>query len=129
MHLFQKQVSLLTTNHANLDSTRALPPFFGAVVNAIVFLSLDLGVAFPSSGCLVPRFGDQMRIETSTFIAILALLVLAYLYSKWSNHRDAWIQLRRFVDVSGIGPKELEISDVIIQMLTCYSSSRHTTLR
>ena len=87
-----------------MGSTKALPPFFGAMINAIAFLSLDFGLAFPSTGCLVPRFEDQMRIETLSFIALLALLVLAYFYSKARGHDDAWIQLRRFVDVSGIGP-------------------------
>ena len=110
MHPFQIQVSLVTTNHANMGGSRALPPLFGAIVNAIVFLSLDFGIAFPSSGCLVPRFEDQMRIETFTFIAVLALLVLAYFYSKRRNHSDAWIQLRRFVDVSGIEPQNTTIS-------------------
>ena len=90
----------MTTNHANTGGTKELPPLFGAIVNAIAFLSLDFGLAFPSTGCLVPRFEDQLRIETFGFIAVLAVLVLAYFYSRGRNHGDAWIQLRRFVDVS-----------------------------
>ena len=72
------------------------------IVSAIAFFSLDIGLALPGSGCLVSRFKDQLMIETIGFITILALLVLAYFYSKAKNHDDAWIQLRRCVDVSRV---------------------------
>ena len=96
------QVSLLTTNHANTGGARGLPPVFGVIVSAIAFLSLDIGLALPGSGCLVGRFETQLMIETIGFIATLALLVLAYFYSKAKNHDNAWIQLRRCVDVSRV---------------------------
>ena len=100
IHLLLHQVSLLTTNHANTGGARGLPPVFGTLVSAIAFLSLDIGLALPGSGCLVGRFEDQLMIETAGFITILVVLVFAYLYSKAQNHDDAWIQLRRAVDVS-----------------------------
>ena len=91
---------LLTTNHANTGGAKGLPPVFNTLVSAIAFLSLDIGLALPGSGCLVSRFEDQLMIETAGFITILVVLVFAHLYSKAQNHDDAWIQLRRVVDVS-----------------------------
>ena len=92
----------MTTNHANTGGARGLPPVFGIIVSAISFLSLDIGLVLPGSGCLVSRFEDQLMIETIGFVTILALFVLAYFYSKAKNHDDAWIQLRRGVDVSAV---------------------------
>ena len=116
-------MSLLTTNHANTGGARGLPPVFGALVRAIAFLSLDIGLALPGSGCLVGRFEDQLMIETVGFIAILVLLVLAYFYSRAKNQDDAWIQLRRCVDVSRGG-----LLEATSRARTCLATHASRTL-
>ena len=48
------------------------------------------------------RFVNQLIVETVGFVSILVFLIFAYFYSKAKNHDDAWIQLRRVVDVSTV---------------------------
>ena len=93
----------MTTNHANTRGAKKLPPVFGTIVDVFAFLSLDLGLAFPSSGCLVARFEDQLVIETLGFITVLACFALAYFNAKARQYDDANIHLRRSVDVSWDG--------------------------
>ena len=87
----------MAANHANTKGAKALPPVFGALVDAIAWASLDLGVAFPSVGCLVPGFEASLMIETLGFVAVSALFVLAWAISNAKGDEDAWIHLWRLV--------------------------------
>ena len=87
----------MAANHANTKGAKALPPVFGALVDAIAWASLDLGVAFPSMGCLVPGFEASLMIETLGFVAVSGLFVIAWAVFKAKGDEDAWIHLWRLV--------------------------------
>ena len=62
-------------------------------------MTLDLGVALPGSGCLVPRFEGKLMIGTVSFVVVSLLFVVAWAIANGMGHDNVHNYLRRFVEV------------------------------
>ena len=91
-------ISLLSSNHANIENAKSLPPVLRAVVDVFQFLSFDIGMAIPGLDCLVKRFSGKLMFQTIGFIVISLLFLAAYARAKANQDANAHMHLCHLVD-------------------------------
>ena len=110
-------VSFVAANHAATEGAQSLPPVFQAIVNVIRFLSFDLSLAMPGSGCFLPRFQDKLLLWTLGDVGVSALFLGAYEIARRKGEDDAWVYLRRFVDYTKFVLPA--VTHILFQALSC----------
>ena len=93
---------LLSANHQNVVDAKDLPYIFGILMGSLQWVSLDLSMIIPGSGCVVPRFEGTLLIQTLGFVGAITLFLAAWGVAKSRGRGDrdqkTWIILRRLVD-------------------------------
>ena len=110
-------MSFVVANHAATDGSQSLPPIFAAIINAISFLSFDLSLAIPGSGCFISRFQDRLMLWTLGHLTISCLFLGVYAFMKRKHADSAWVVLRRFVEYTKFVLPA--VTHVLFQALGC----------